>query len=122
MDSKDQIMALYRLMYKAMVEKDTTTLIRIHAPEFILTHMTGMKQSCQEYIRAIANGTLNYYSAEHEEMDVNVSGENATLIGRSRVLATAFGGGRHIWQLQLRFTLRKEGGQWLFTSSTASTY
>ena len=63
MTDKDMIEALYREMYKAMVEKDTATLNRVHADDFVLTHMTGMHQSKQEYIRAIAGGTLNYYSA-----------------------------------------------------------
>ena len=56
---KEQIEDLYREMYKAMVEKDTATLNRVHADNFVLTHMTGMRQSKQEYIRAIAGGTLN---------------------------------------------------------------
>ena len=70
MDDKQQIIALYHQMYKAMVEKDTATLERIHAPQFVLIHMTGMRQSKQAYIRAIADGTLNYYSAEHEQMEI----------------------------------------------------
>ena len=32
--------------------------------------MTGMRQSKQAYIRAIADRTLNYYSAEHEQMEI----------------------------------------------------
>jgi len=52
MSDNDQIEALYREMYKAMVEKDTATLNRVHADNFVLTHMTGMHQSKQEYIRA----------------------------------------------------------------------
>lgn len=51
MSDNDQIEALYREMYKAMVEKDTATLNRVHADNFVLTHMTGMHQSKQEYIR-----------------------------------------------------------------------
>ncbi len=54
-----QIETLYREMYEAMVAKDTVTLNRVHADDFVLTHMTGMHQSKQEYIKAIANGTLN---------------------------------------------------------------
>lgn len=122
MTDKDMIEALYREMYKAMVEKDTATLNRVHADDFVLTHMTGMHQSKQEYIRAIAGGTLNYYSADHEQMDIKVNGNTATLIGRSRVNAAVFGGGRHTWRLQLRFTLCKEHGNWLFTSASATTY
>ena len=115
MSDKSQIEALYRVMYKAMIEKDTATLNRVHADDFVLTHMTGMHQSKQEYIRAIAGGTLNYYSAEHEQMDIKVDGNHATLTGRSRVNAAVFGGGRHTWRLQLYFQLSRYNGHWLFT-------
>ena len=122
MDDKGQIIALYREMYQAMVDKATATLDRIHAAEFVLVHMTGMEQSKRTYISAIADGTLNYYSAEHEQMDVRVDGERATLQGRSRVTAAVFGGGRHTWPLQLTFHLVKRDGRWLFTRATASTF
>ena len=121
-EDESQIEALYREMYEAMVKKDTTTLNRLHADDFVLTHMTGMHQSKQEYIRAIANGTLNYYSAEHEQMDIKVDGNHATLTGRSRVNAAVFGGGRHTWRLQLYFNLVKEDGKWRFMAARASTY
>lgn len=84
MDDKQQIEALYREMYEAMVRKDTATLNRVHADDFVLTHMTGMHQSKQVYIQSIANCTLNYYSAEHEQMDIKVNGDRATLRGRSQ--------------------------------------
>ena len=44
------------------------------------------------------------------------------MTGQSRVLAAVFGGGKHTWPLQLRFTLRKEARRWRLTSATASTY
>ena len=117
-----QIEALYREMYEAMVKKDTATLNRFHADDFVLTHMTGLRQPKQVYINAIANGTLNYYSAEHEQMDIKVDGNRATLTGRSRVNAAVFGGGRHTWRLQLSFQLVKRNGLWQFTAASASTY
>lgn len=122
MDDKRQIEKLYMEMYEAMIAKDVKTLRRVHADSFVLTHMTGMQQSKNEYINAIANGTLNYYSADHEQMDVTMDGNNATLKGRSRVNAAVFGSGRHTWQLQLTFQLEKSNGTWLFTSARASTY
>ncbi len=42
MDDKSQIEALYKQMYRAMVEKDTVTLDEQHADEFVLTHMKTM--------------------------------------------------------------------------------
>jgi len=122
MKERQQIEQVYRQMYQAMVEKDVETLNALHADNFVLIHMTGMHQNKQEYIQAIANGTLNYYEAAHEDMDITVDGDEATLVGRSRVTAAVFGGGRHTWRLQLHFTLRKTGGRWQFTSSKASTY
>ena len=119
---KEQIEALYSEMYEAMVAKDTVTLNRVHTDDFVLTHMTGMQQSKQEYIEAITNGTLNYYSADHEQMEIKVNGNHAMLTGRSRVTASVFGGARHTWRLQLHFNLSKEEDRWYFTSARASTY
>ena len=62
----------------------------IHADEYVLYHMTGMKQTKQEYIDAIADGTLNYFSAEHDRPDITVSGDQATLDARRRVAAAVF--------------------------------
>ena len=122
MDDRQQIEQLYREMYKAMVEKDSATLDRVHADEFVLVHMTGMRQSKREYIRAIMDGTLNYYSATHEQTDITLDGDRATLTGRSRVTAAVFGGGRSIWRLQLRFELVLRDGHWQFIEARASTY
>ncbi len=119
---QEQIKALYERMYKAMIAKDETTLNEVHAEDFVLVHMTGMKQSKETYIRSIMNGTLNYYEATTEHLYIDVSGNVATLTGQSKVLAAVFGGGKHTWPLQLRFQLRKDNGNWKFTHSEASTY
>ena len=122
MDDKQAIRDLYEQMYKAMIDKDIATLDRLHADDFVLTHMTGMRQSKMVYLEAIRKGTLNYYSAETQHLDIRIDGDHAVMTGQSRVLAAVFGGGKHTWPLQLRFTLRKEAGSWRLTSSTASTY
>lgn len=121
-DDKQQLAALYERMYKAMIAKDSTVLDEVHADDFVLVHMTGMHQSKPVYIRAIMDGTLNYYSAVTEELDVDVDGDKAVITGHSRVEAAVFGGGRHTWPLSLRFEARKENGIWRFTRSQASTY
>ena len=119
---RQQIEALYREMYQAMVAKDSATLMRVHADDFVLIHMTGLRQSRQQYVDAILDGTLNYYAARHEQMDVHIEGDTATLTGHSRVTAAVFGGGRHTWRLQLQFRLRRTPDGWQFTESRASTY
>ena len=122
MTDKEKIIQLYKDMYTAMVNKDRAELERVHDDSFVLVHMTGMRQGKAEYINAIMDGTLNYYSASHEDMQVEAGGDSAVLIGKSRVTAAVFGGGNHTWRLQLRFQLVKKDGEWFFTIASASTY
>ncbi len=122
MTDKEQIIQLYKEMYTAMINKDQAELERVHDDSFVLVHMTGMRQSKEVYISSIMDGALNYYSASHEDMQVEVKGDTAVLIGRSRVNAAVFGGGKHTWRLQLRFQLVNKNGEWRFAMASASTY
>ena len=122
MIDKEQIIQLYKEMYTAMVNKDRAELERVHDDSFVLVHMTGMRQPKEVYISSIMDGTLNYYSAEHEDMQVKVKDNTAVLVGRSRVTAAVFGGGKHTWRLQLRFQLVKKNSEWRFALASASTY
>ncbi len=118
----EDIKSLYKQMYSAMIEKDEYALERLHDKSFVLVHMTGMRQKKQEYIKAILNGVLNYYSAEHEDIFVLTRNDTAEIVGKSRVNAAVFGGSRHTWRLQLNMRLEKKNGNWLFTYARASTY
>ena len=122
MTDKEQIIQLHKEMYTAMVNKDRAELERVHDDSFVLVHMTGMRQPKEVYISSIMDGTLNYYAASHEDMQVEVKGDTAVLIGKSRVTAAVFGGGKHTWRLQLRFQLVKKNGEWRFALASASTY
>ena len=122
MSDKEKIIKLYEEMYRAMISKNKTELERIHDDSFALIHMTGMKQSKSEYISAIISGTLNYYSAVHDDMEIKVNGDTASLTGKSKVTAAVFGGGRHTWRLQLDLELIRKNGEWYFTLARASAY
>lgn len=122
MDEKRQIEYLYKQMYQAMITKDIATLDTILADGSVLIHMTGSRQSKNEYLREIENGTLNYYSVEDDEICITVNGLVAEMIGRSRVNAAVYGGGRHTWRLQMKSKLVKVDGRWQFVESKASTY
>ena len=109
-------------MYEAMIAKDGAALSALLDEDFVLVHMTGMQQTKRAFIRAVLDGTLNYFSANHERMDVTVNGSTATLVGQSYVAAAVFGGGRRSWRLQQTLTFRQTGGGWTITRAVASTY
>ena len=122
MTDREQIQEQYRKMYDAMIRKDRSGLDAVLDEGFVLVHMTGLRQNKEAFIRAVEDGTLNYFSAKHENMPVELSGDQAELTGQSVVSAAVFGGGRHTWRLQQRLTLQKRDGVWRITRSVASTY
>ena len=130
MTDREQLARLYRDMYAAMVKKDAAELDRVHDDSFVLVHMTGMRQDKKTYIRAILDGTLNYFSEKTERLDVEVDGDRAVMTGKSVVSAAVFGGGRHTWRLALRFEAkRSDAGRntgwntgWRLTKAEASTW
>ena len=122
MDERETLRELYRRYWRCMIAKDAEGLRALMAEDYSLTHMTGVKQSAAVFLKGLLGGTFNYYSAEHDSIEVKIGGDSAVMIGKSRVLAAVYGGGKHRWKLQGDFTLRRENGTWLLTGSRASTY
>ena len=122
MTDEEKIKELYVSYWQCMIGKDADGLRSLQADDYYLMHMTGVKQDREVFIRGLLNGTFNYYSAEHDGIEVKIDGDTALMVGKSRVVAAVYGGGKGSWRLQGDFTLRKENGAWKLTSSRASTY
>lgn len=122
MTDEKQIQNLYKDYWTGMIQKDEQGLRVLMAEDYYLEHMTGVRQSREEFLAGLMAGTFNYYSADHDVIEVSVNGDSAEMVGRSRVTAAVYGGGKKRWRLQGVFTLRKEDGFWKLVSSRASTY
>ena len=122
MKDQEAIENCYEKMYQGMLDKDRELLSEVLHDSFVLIHMTGMRQPKEEFIRTVVDGTLNYYTASHQRMDVDIAGDNAVLVGKTLVNAAVFGGREHTWRLQQYLKLVKENGTWKITEAIASTY
>ena len=111
----EEIRQAYIRMYDGMISKDERILNDVLDDSFVLIPK-------HPFIKAVLNGTLNYFSAEHENMPVEISGDTAVLTGQSYVAAAVFGGGRSNWHLQQKCSLKKTDDVWKITRSVASTY
>ena len=120
--SKEQIEDCYRRMYQGMIQKDRKILSEVLDDSFALIHMTGMRQSKEAFIRAVEDGTLNYFSADHQSIEAEIHGCTAQLIGQSVVNAAVFGGGQHTWRLQQIIKLVQKDHTWRMLEARASTY
>lgn len=123
MTDQDTIIQLYRAENTAMVQKDINQLNKILTDGMTLTHMTGYVQPKFEWIDQIQNGDMQYFSSQEDVIkDVQIDGDQASLIGQNRVQAKIWGGGLNTWPLQMQVFYRKQAGQWRITRQVASTY
>ena len=122
MPDNDRFATKYRAMYRAMIEKDGAALAKLLDESFVLVHMTGMRQNKQAFIRAVENGTLNYFSEDLQETKTIVYKDFVQFTGKSIVTAAVFGGSRHTWHLQLDIKYIYVDGDWLIQEAIASTW
>jgi len=70
-------------------------------------------------LEGLLDRTFHYCAADHDSIEVTASGNPASMVGKSRVLAAVYGGGKHCWRLRGDFTMRKETDAQNFPCATA---
>ena len=121
---KRELREAYEELCEASIAKDAARMRTVLAPDYALVHMTGMRQSREAYIASVLDGTLNYYSAEHESLEVSLEAgkDSAVVCACSLIEAAVFGGGKRIWPLKQMLKARKRDSAWVFSESRASMY
>ena len=122
MDDQMKAEACYLDMYDGMLRKDRELLENALDDSFVLIHMTGSRQAKEDFIKAVEDGMLNYYSADHHRVEAFVHGSTADLCGQTLVVAGGKDGGKTAWRLQLDCQLICKNGVWKLTEAKASTY
>lgn len=75
-EGKD-VLAAFEEMQQAMIDKNIEKMRELTVPEKMFTHMSGKRQTREEYFRDIQNGTLNYYGYRIHHPSVTVNGSYA---------------------------------------------
>ena len=122
MDDTNILKQLYIDLCDASVNKNQTKLYEILADDYVLIHMTGMVQSKKDYINSVMNGELKYYESIHENIEVSINGDKATIIGKTKTLASLFGSSKSWWNLRQDLKAENREGKWILVQSKASTF
>ena len=124
METKDEleIKQLYIDLCDASINQDIDKLNSILADNYVLVHMTGKRQSKEDYINSVINGELKYFESKHESIEVQIDGDTAKVIGKTRTLASPFGMSKSWWRLRQDLELEKINNEWKIVQSVASTY
>ena len=91
--NEEELSALYQAARycQAMTEADVETMRQIVSEDMTFTHMSGMKQTREEYFADVADGSPTYYAIGMENPVVAVDGDMATVTYTSALTANAYG-------------------------------
>lgn len=115
MNEEEKVLAAYKEMQQAMIDKDIDALDRIVKDGTTFTHMSGKTQTKAEYFGEIADGTLNYYRYKIENCAITVSGSTATLSADVTLTARVYGTSGS-WTLPVNAHFEKINDEWIYTA------
>ena len=112
---EQRVIARYRAIQQAMIDKDIDTLDEIILDGTIFRHMSGKTQTKDEYFADIRNGRLDYQSYTMTDEKVEIYGSDATLTCYVVLTANAYGA-QGSWPFNVTAHLVKIEGEWYMTN------
>ena len=104
--------AAYVAINNAMIEKDRTAMELYFDENLTFTHMSGKKQTREESIGEIMDGTLNYFKVDTENYSIRVDGDTAHMKVTHTLTAKVYGISGN-WTLGGENTYKKRDGIWV---------
>ena len=110
-DNEMEVLYTQSKYCQAMVDADIDTMKEIVPADVTFTHVSGMKQTRDEYFEDIKNGALNYYNIGIENPKIVVRENDATITYTSVLDANAYGA-KGVYRMQGGHKFNKIGGKW----------
>ncbi len=110
-DDEKEVLYTQGRYCQGMVDADLDVMKEIVLEDVTFTHMSGMKQTRDEYFEDIKNGALNYYNIGIENPKIVVRGDEATITYTSVLDANAYGA-KGVYRLHGIHKSQKINGRW----------
>lgn len=112
--TQEQLSVLYQAARycEAMTEADIETMREIVSEDMVFTHMSGMRQTREEYFADVADGSLRYYTIGMEKPVVKVDGDHAMVTYTSVLNANAYGA-RGTFRMKGTHHYENRDGAWI---------
>lgn len=104
-------METYERFQQAMIDKDVCMLTSLVVPDKTFTHMSGKKQTKEQFFGEIERGVLNYYKSVVHDPTVTVAGDWANLKAQTTLTAKVYGVSG-TWTLPTDQSFVRIDGQW----------
>ena len=111
-DEELEILYLQAMYCEAMTEADIDTMRKLVSKDMTYTHMSGMKQTREEYFADISNGRLNYFTIGIDKPVIIVNKDKARITYTSILNANAYGA-RGTYHIKGTHYYEKRNGEWM---------
>ena len=107
-----EVTAAERALYQAMIDLDYPALERMLSPDLVYIHSTGVAETRDEYLAALAKGCYEYETIASHDLGFHVHGDCAIVHGVVDMLVGAFGQAKALIHLLFVFVWTREDEQW----------
>ncbi len=114
-DEEREILLRQAEYCQAMTDADTDKMREIVSEDMVFVHMSGRKQSREEYLADIEDGSLDYYTIGIEKPVIEVDGDRATITYTSVLNANAYGA-RGSFRMSGTHAYEKVDGNWMLVN------
>lgn len=121
MFDKEEIELLYNNFVYGLVEKKESLLAQTLSNDFSITHITGIRQSKEEFINSVMEDVFIYHFIKRISIDIEVMDDFSKCIVNSFTNADAYGKNQ-LFRLSLAFDCKKIDGKWQFSKLTTSQF
>ena len=112
--TKEELSVLYQAARycQAMTDKDIDTIREIVSEDMVFVHMSGMRQTREEYFADVANGSLTYYTIGMADPVIEIDGDQAIVTYTSILNANAYGA-RGTFRMKGSHHYENRDGAWI---------
>ena len=112
--TKEELDLLYQAARycQAMTDKDIDTMREIVSEDMIFVHMSGMRQTREEYFADVADGSLTYYTIGMADPVIEIDGDHAIVTYTSILNANAYGA-RGTFRMKGSHHYENRDGAWI---------
>ena len=107
-----EVYSAYEAINNAMIEKDRAALELYFDENLTFTHMSGKKQTREEFIGEIMDGTLSYFKVDTKDYSINVNDDTAQMEVTHTLTAKVYGISGS-WTMSGKNTYKKRDGIWV---------
>lgn len=110
-EDQEAIIARYEELQQALIDQNIPKLKQLLPDDFIAVHITGRRQSKEEWLKDVENGDMRYFQFTDLHYSLSQEGNRVNLKIRQRITANIYGS-EGTWSIPGTRVFEKQDGTW----------